>query len=402
MVFYSQFKLLHRVLKKIVTKVPRGNFLFPAFHDSRLTKRNARFTKLKTKVYNPTKEEIMSKVRTRGENIRRFIIQNLEKYPDQITTVAAKKFNVSRQAIYKHIKKLTGENALIAEGSTRNRRYKLHPLVQWHKVYKLSDELAEDVVWRRDIEPQIGNMPENIVNIWNYGFTEMFNNAIDHSEAENIMVRIKKTAASTQVVIYDNGVGIFKKIQKELDLLDEKHAVLELAKGKLTTDPAHHTGEGIFFTSRVFDAFDILSGGVFFTHTFGEVEDWVLNGNRLSGGTFVWMKLNNHTSRTVKNVFDSFTSGDDYGFTKTVVPVKLALYGDDRLVSRSQAKRVLARIDRFKVVIFDFEGVESIGQAFADEVFRVFANEHPQIELIPLKANKNVRDMIKRALSKTY
>lgn len=344
----------------------------------------------------------MSKVRTRGENIRRFIIQNLEKYPDQITTVAAKKFNVSRQAIYKHIKKLTGENALIAEGSTRNRRYKLHPLVQWHKVYKLSDELAEDVVWRRDIEPQIGNMPENIVNIWNYGFTEMFNNAIDHSEAENIMVRIKKTAASTQVVIYDNGVGIFKKIQKELDLLDEKHAVLELAKGKLTTDPAHHTGEGIFFTSRVFDAFDILSGGVFFTHTFGEVEDWVLNGNRLSGGTFVWMKLNNHTSRTVKNVFDSFTSGDDYGFTKTVVPVKLALYGDDRLVSRSQAKRVLARIDRFKVVIFDFEGVESIGQAFADEVFRVFANEHPQIELIPLKANKNVRDMIKRALSKTY
>ena len=57
-------------------------------------------------------------------------------------------------------------------------------------------------------------------------------------------------------------MGIFKKIQKALDLLDERHAILELAKGKLTTDPKHHTGEGIFFTSRMFDEFTILSGGV--------------------------------------------------------------------------------------------------------------------------------------------
>ena len=342
----------------------------------------------------------MGKVLSRGENIRRFIIQHVEKYPDQIAGVTAKKFNISRQAIYKHIKKLTEEKTLIAEGTTRNRRYKLHPLVQWRKIYKTDDEPAEDIVWRLDIEPQIGKMPGNVVNIWHYGFTEMFNNAIDHSEADTIMVRIKKTAASTQVVIYDNGVGIFKKIQKELKLLDEKHAVLELAKGKLTTDPARHTGEGIFFTSRMFDAFDILSGGVFFTHTFGEEEDWIMNGDSASEGTFVWMKLNNHTSRTVKKVFDSFTSGDSYGFTKTVVPVKLALYGDDKLVSRSQAKRVLARIDRFKTVIFDFEGVESVGQAFADEVFRVFANQHPEIELIPVKANRNVNGMIKRALSR--
>ena len=34
--------------------------------------------------------------------------------------------------------------------------------------------------------------------------------------------------------------------------------VWELPKsGKLTTDPDNHTGEGIFFTSRVFDEFEI-------------------------------------------------------------------------------------------------------------------------------------------------
>ena len=49
--------------------------------------------------------------------------------------------------------------------------------------------------------------------------------------------------------------------------------------------------------------------------------------------------LSNHTARTSKKVFDKFTSGDDYGFTKTIVPVKLAQYDENELISRSQAKR---------------------------------------------------------------
>lgn len=110
------------------------------------------------------------------------------------------------------------------------------------------------------------------------------------------------------------------------------------------------------------------------------------------------MKLNNHTARTPKKVFDKFSTDDDYGFTKTVVPVELAQYGDNNLVSRSQAKRLLARIEKFKVVVFDFDGVELIGQAFADEIFRVFALSHPGITLEHLNAKKEVSKMILRAL----
>jgi anti-sigma regulatory factor (Ser/Thr protein kinase) len=68
------------------------------------------------------------------------------------------------------------------------------------------------------------------------------------------------------MVIWDHGIGIFNKIKNMLGLLDERHAVLELTKGKLTTDPRGHTGEGIFFTSRMFDTFYILSGEVFLSH----------------------------------------------------------------------------------------------------------------------------------------
>ncbi|MBW2164126.1 MAG: DUF4325 domain-containing protein, partial [Deltaproteobacteria bacterium] len=230
--------------------------------------------------------------------------------------------------------------------------------------------------------------------------TEMFNNAIDHSNGTVINIQLKKTATNTELALYDDGIGIFKKIQAELGLLDERHAILELAKGKLTTDPANHTGEGIFFTSRMFDDFEILSGGIYFSHKFDEKEDWILERDRFSSGTAVWMKINNHTARTTRKIFDKFTSDDDFGFTKTVVPVRLAQYGDDKLISRSQAKRLLVRIDRFKTVIFDFQSVDSIGQAFADEVFRVFALKHPEIELMAIKANSEVKRMIHRARAK--
>lgn len=337
----------------------------------------------------------MSKIRVRGEGVRRYIINNVEKYPADIAKHAAEHFQITRQAVNKHLQRLVDERALTQTGKTRSRTYKLPLLAEWQKDYQMSTALAEDVAWRNDVLPSLGKMPDNVRDIWYYGFTEMFNNVIDHSCGTLVNIRLKKTAATAEIVLYDNGVGIFKKIQTALNLLDERHAVLELAKGKLTTDPQHHTGEGIFFASRMFDDFQILSGGVYFSHKFGATEDWILKGEKFSSGTAVWMKLDNHTARTTKKVFDQFTSGD-YGFTKTVVPVRMAQYGDEKLISRSQAKRLLARIDCFKTVIFDFSGVVAIGQAFADEVFRVFARQHPEIELAAFMANTAVKQMIDR------
>ncbi len=339
----------------------------------------------------------MTGVRKRGEQIRKFITDNVDDHKTDIAKVTSKKFDISRQAANKHLKKLVDENALVREGNTRNRTYALRPLEKWSASYKLVEELQEDVVWRNDVASSLEHLPENVFDIWHYGFTEMFNNAIDHSNGTSVYVAVEKTAKYTEMALMDNGIGIFKKIQIELGLLDERHAVLELAKGKLTTDPANHTGEGIFFTSRMFDKFQILSGGTYFSHEFGDPADWILERPQFDSGTSVWMKINNHTARTLKRIFDQFTAGDDIGFTKTVVPVRLAQYGDDKLVSRSQAKRLLARVDRFRTVIFDFHGVDNIGQAFADEIFRVFAEKNPTIEIFYVKTNSAVKRMILRA-----
>jgi anti-sigma regulatory factor (Ser/Thr protein kinase) len=343
----------------------------------------------------------MVNVRARGEDVRRFIVEHVEKHPEDINRVASEHFKITRQAVHKHLARLISEGCLSSAGGTRKPSYKLAPLSQWHKKYEIVPGLAEDVVWANDIRSALGQLPDNVMRIWQHGFTEMFNNAIDHSGGKTIRVEVVKTAATVEMLLMDDGVGIFKKIQRELGLLDERHAILELSKGKLTTDPRRHSGEGIFFTSRMFDSFEILSGGTFFSHEFGKPRDWLLErGSDKNGsdkkGTTVLMRLNNHTARTTKKVFDAYCAGEDFDFSKTVVPVDLARYGNDQLVSRSQAKRVLARVELFKTVVFDFRGVGSIGQAFADEIFRVFAHEHPDIELTAINTNAEVKRMIGR------
>lgn len=341
----------------------------------------------------------MSGVRARGEDVRRFILERVDKHQRDIGRVTALHFGITRQAVNKHLRRLVTENAVVESGQTRSRTYRLATLAEWDQAYELAPKLTEDAVWRNDVARALGPMPDNVVGIWQYGFTEMFNNAIDHSGGTEIYVHVRKTAIDTQIAVLDNGVGIFRKIQRELNLLDERHAILELAKGKLTTDPRNHSGEGIFFSSRMFDGFEILSGGVYFRHKYGDPFDWVSETERLNSGTSVWMELNNHTARTTRKIFDQYSTDDNYGFTKTVVPVALARYGNENLISRSQAKRLLARVELFKTVLFDFTGVPSIGQAFADEIFRVFQGKHPDIEITPVHANAEVKRMIDRAKS---
>ena len=87
------------------------------------------------------------------------------------------------------------------------------------------------------------------------------------------------------------------------------------------------------------------------------------------------------------------------GPTAAVVPLRLAQHEGEKLVSRSQAKRVAHRFEKFRHVVLDFEGVAQIGQAFADELFRVFALEHPTVRLTPINTSPPVGQMISRVMT---
>jgi hypothetical protein len=55
-------------------------------------------------------------------------------------------------------------------------------------------------------------------------------------------------------------------------------------------------------------------------------------------------------------------------------------------------------MDRFLEVEVDFTGVESVGQGFVDELFRLWPRRHPGTKLIPTNMNEAVEFMVTRGL----
>ncbi|HSZ56231.1 MAG TPA: DUF4325 domain-containing protein, partial [Tepidisphaeraceae bacterium] len=350
-------------------------------------------------VDNGRRECLQWPMKHQAKEIREFVVSNVRDHSEDIVSLAAEKFQVSRQAVHRHVSALVDRGVLRASGNTRNRSYELVTTEFVDLRIELVPGLEEHAVWEESLRPKLSGLRKNIDAICHYGFTEMFNNVIDHSEGSKSIIHLQVTAADVVIWVADDGVGIFNKVAKALNLPEPRESLLELSKGKFTTDPKHHTGEGIFFTSRVFDNFYIISGDLMFVHNKDE-DDWLIeSATGHVSGTRIVMEIGLMADQTLETIFGKFSGGEtnDYGFSKTHVPLRLARFGHENLVSRSQAKRVLMRFDRFDEIILDFDGIEVIGQGFADEIFRVFALEHPNIKLYALKANSQVQGMIDRA-----
>ncbi len=339
--------------------------------------------------------------KARGEQIRTDIVSALRSHPIDITNYIANSYAITPQAVNSHIQKLEKEGWIQSTGSGKGKRYYPGDLRANKLLFAITADLAEDEIWRMELAYIFDDVPQNVRDICHYGFTEMVNNVIDHSGGQYIYLSVTRDREKITLLVVDDGEGIFHKIKRLCALSDERQALLELSKGKLTTDPDNHTGEGIFFTSRVFDEFEIDSKGVRFSHDgqyeFDSIDETEVKLEEI--GTAVYMMISRAADRELQMVFDAYAGPDEYHFNKTVIPVRLAQYGDEKLMSRSQAKRLLARIERFQYVIFDFADVTLIGQAFADEIFRVYANNHPEIQLTPRNMAPDVENMVKRAVA---
>jgi anti-sigma regulatory factor (Ser/Thr protein kinase) len=329
--------------------------------------------------------------------IRKFIIDRVEKHPRDIARLVTEAFGITRQAAGRHLASITRGGLLEASGNTRNRAYSLAARRVGHSL-PLSEHRDEDKVWRAYVAPELEDLAENVLGICHYGFTEMFNNVIDHSAGSMAYVEVEANPRQVALSVADDGVGAFENIRSRLGLEDHREAIFALSKGKVTTDPTRHTGQGIFFTSRIFDEFSLASNGLTLMH-FGNGPDWLVEREERGEGTIVTMTIARDSAKTLKEHFDRYSDVDseDYGFTKSHVPLVLAKYGMDDLVSRSQAKRVLSGVQDFKEVFLDFRGIDFIGQAFADEIFRVFPSQHPGITVTPIGMSDDVARMVARA-----
>ncbi|QIW15926.1 hypothetical protein A4G20_06055 [Pasteurellaceae bacterium RH1A] len=328
-------------------------------------------------------------------NILHKLLEIVKDNPTQTADALATTLSITRQSASRKLKGWVEDNLLSVSGRGRATRYALVEQVESFHFGQI-DSLDEFLVYSQTLGPKLSSLPRNVLEAFQYGFTEMFNNAIDHSAATEIIVEIRQTPISTFVSIKDNGLGIFEKIQKAFGLIDIRQSIFELSKGKLTTDKANHSGEGIFFASKIFDFFCISSKGWAFVHNGDLIDVMYEHDVDYVDGTEVMFELKHSWPKQTKDIFDKFAMPEEYTFATTVVPVNLAKHEGEFLISRSQAKRLVARFEHFQQVILDFQNVASIGQAFADQIFRVYQNEHPDVQLFVTNATEDIQNMISR------
>ncbi len=306
------------------------------------------------------------------DDIATFVLNHVTQHPSDITRVVAKRFGISRQAAHRHVANLVDQGALLVRGRTRGRHYALGVQLDWSRAFPMGASFQEDVVWRNDIAPVLAPLPDHVREIWAHGFTHLLNNAAAHAGGRRVTVSITNRGRSTRALVIDDGVGIFRKLQRAFGLLDERHARLELAKGRLTTDPAGHQGQGLGLVSRLFDDCQIVSGGLTLSNRPTSEVEWLTEFDDFQAGTAVVLHLATDSPRSAREVPAS---------SVTTVPVRLAVYGDEPLISRSQARRLMARLEDVPHVELDFAEVPAVGEAFADEIFRVFRAQHPDVQI---------------------
>lgn len=314
----------------------------------------------------------------------------------------AENFGISETSVRRYVKECA-KQGILEEDESLPAGWKLRTVSENWEL-KNDGELEEDNIFWEYIHPHLDGLSDNAKDIWYYAFTEIMNNAIDHSAGEQITFAIQKDALYTEISIADDGIGIFRNIQKYAGEkygveIDREQAALELYKGRLTTDPDRHSGEGIFFVSKMLSEFAVWSENTVYSYRCGDRDRFVRSHlisyyTQLEGiGTMAVMKLENESKRTSREVFDEFAPLEE-GFVRTLIPMKdMCPLGDP--VARSQARRILRRLDEFREIIFDFRGIGFMGQGFADEVFRVFQNMHPDIKLTVINANASVLGMIR-------
>ncbi len=301
---------------------------------------------------------------------------------------------VTRQTAYNHLRKMVASGRLVSEGARRSSHYRLN--AQRSSKYHVEGE-TEDEIWGSEklalrlFAPEILD-PGPVLSILNFAFTEMVNNAIDHSYGTTIEVRWFIDNDRIAFEVEDDGVGAFASIRESKDLDNDFQAVGELTKGKQTTAPDRHSGLGIFLTSRLVERF-VLSSNDYALTVNNKIGDYAVSElPHPRKGTLVRCEIPLDTTATFQNIVQRVSDPVTNRLNRTSLRVELFNRGD--FVSRTEAKLLGARLEGFEVVELDFTGVAGIGQGFADELFRVWQREHPDIRLVPVHANQAILAMI--------
>jgi len=338
------------------------------------------------------------KKQRKSEIMEDFILKKVDRHPHDLAAQIMARFRVTRTTAFRHIHRLLDAGLLLKTGKNLGVSYHRPHADHLNLQFPNDGSMTEMKAWETYFQEKL-MAPRNIEDIARYAFTEMMNNAIDHSNSKRIETEMHKEPQGFRFVIRDHGIGLVQKLKNHLKTDSGREALFHLMKGKITTDPANHSGEGIFFSSRAVDLFQIRSNGLMARRD-NSIQDWEIfeDPEKQKFGTEFQIFIKQDHQGSMLDAFEKYQNNeDDLRFHKTDVNIQLSRFGSESFISRSEAKRVAAFLEPFDKVVLDFKGIRSVGQGFVDELFRVFPNARRNpIEFLVKNANPDIRFMIDR------
>lgn len=336
-------------------------------------------------------------MQVQADRIKSFILNYVSQHPHNIVSYAMAEFGVSRTTVLRHVQYLVNQRKITKTGQTKQITYTLTADLNKQLNINLNKHFDEFEFFSEHFSQLLlKNLNKNAYAICEYVITELLNNCKDHSKGSQVRISTHLEGDVFHCTIDDNGEGLFKSIEASSSFTDVRDIIFELSKGKLTRDPVNHTGEGLFFSSRAVDEFTIVANAYQFIRDNLE-NDWAFCEALCVHGTRVTFEINKNTVRNLTALFEAYT--ENFLFNKTDILVDLSQHFGERLISRSQAKRVCRRLENFTHVTLDFKKVEAVGQGFVDQLFRVYQRECPNLVITYIHANNSVDYMIKRSLA---
>jgi anti-sigma regulatory factor (Ser/Thr protein kinase) len=352
------------------------------------------------------------KVRRKEQLIRGRVLELLsyEAGKSNVSAQIQREFVLSSPQLGRYLKRMELEGLIASSGYGKGKKYAVSARLTTtacnffvKRTYELSyaRKIGEDVVFQEFAESIAVDYPKNVQAILRHCMTELINNAIDHSLGKELQLELLAKGKLLHVSIMDDGIGAFASIKKHFQLDSALDAAVEMAKGKRTTDRIHHAGEGIYFSQRMTNEFTISANGV--SYRFNRLQnDWAIKIVPERAGTAITLTIDLFADYSPRDVFQKYTD-EDFRFVKSdsfiVLPYVLAVKGN--MISRSEAKKLMAGAEEFEHVEIDFLNVDEIGQGFADEIFRVYKLQHPNIKITFRNCNEAVAMMISHVLRKS-
>lgn len=317
-----------------------------------------------------------------------------------------KQFGLSRQQVSRYLTDLVKQGIITSHGTGRGVNYTLvkdtgkNLLSSGELSLDQLSQLGEEKVFQTWVQHSIQAYPKNIKSIIHHGFTELTNNVIDHADANKFWFKIFDDHIRNKLImeIHDDGVGVFRRNQIAFACRNLFEAVVETAKGKRTSQPKKHAGEGLFFTSRLFDYFRLQANGIEWLYL-SAIDDWSIATIEDIKGSHIITMIDKASLKKPEDIFVNYTD-EEFQFSKNALFIvePLTIQAQEEHVSRSEAKRLLMGAEKFKHIIIDFKNTTRIGQGFADEIFRIFQQKHPQLTIETRNMNKAVEAMVKHIL----